>query len=209
MAKIKHLWFDFSDTIASPDENQHAQLRYSTFARLKYSKDSPALRREYDKLYKKYGSHSNVFVQTFNLDGSFWPSQVDKVARNGYYHLLDDDIPEVLNKLSKMLPISIFSNIDTELILKDLGIDVDIFTNIFSSSGLRYPKPHPDGYKHIVKLSNLPAAQVLYIGDMEQKDIIPANSVGLKTGIIWNSSKVADYNFTNFKDILELFSGKY
>lgn len=206
MSRINHVWFDFSDTIATPDKHRHDELRYSVFARLKSKADSEQSRKEYDALLEKYGgSNSNVFVQTFGFDGSFWPSQIANEVNNGLYILMDKSVPDILMSLSKVVPISVFSNIDTTNAMKPLGINTDIFTNIFSASGLQYPKPHPEGYKKIIELSRLPADEILYIGDMEQKDIIPAKSVGLKTGIIWNTSDKADYKFRNFQEILDLF----
>lgn len=203
MAEINHIWFDFTDTMAKPDEARHAALRYQTFARLKKTEDTPELRREYDELFLRHASHSNVFSQEFNLDGSFWPAQIAEEAANGMYSLMDETIPKVLVAISKIVPISVFSNIDTEPIMKSLGIDTGIFANIFSSSKLRHPKPHPEGYRKIVELSGIPATKVLYIGDDERKDIIPAKSVGLQTGIIWGASEEADYNFKDFEDVLE------
>jgi HAD superfamily hydrolase (TIGR01549 family) len=206
MPKIKHVWFDFSDTIVTPDPERHAKLRYATFAKLKSAPQTPELEKEYDNLRQRYGSHSNVFVQTFGLDGSFWPGEIAKIATDeGYYKLIDEAAPYILSRLAKIVPVSIFSNVDTESVMQRLGIDTSIFTNIFSSSSLRYPKPHPEGYLKIIELSHLPADQILYIGDLEAKDILPAKSVGLKTGIIWNKSDQADYNFNNFREILDLF----
>ena len=36
-----------------------------------------------------------------------------------------------------------------------------------------------------------------------EKDILPAQAVGMKTGIVWSTSPKADYSFLRFEEILQ------
>ena len=207
MSQINHVWFDFGDTIASSDKKRHDDLRYDTYANMRKVSDTPEMRKEYGQLFNKYGkSNSNVFVQEFGVDGSFWPNTIQEESASGLFKLVDPSIPKILDALAKSVKISVFSNIDTKKVMDSLGINTSNFENSLSSAELHFPKPHIEGYKKIIELSNLSPSEILYIGDEEVKDIIPAKSVGLLTGIVWNTSKLADYNFKNFQAILDIFN---
>jgi HAD superfamily hydrolase (TIGR01549 family) len=206
MLQIKHVWFDFSETIAARDDERHSNIKYATFADLKGEEQNIELEKEYDELFIKYGhSNSNVFAQEFGKGADFWPDAIAKEASNGLYSLAEKSVPKVLHDLSHIVPVSVFSNIDSEKIMESLGINLSIFDHILSSAELVHPKPHEEGYLKMIELSGLPANEILYIGDIEEKDVIPAKRVGLKTGIIYNHSDNANYNFNNFQEILKLF----
>ena len=52
MSAIKHIWFDFSDTIAAIDSKRHDELRYQEFARLRGCEVDENIVLEYKKLYE-------------------------------------------------------------------------------------------------------------------------------------------------------------
>lgn len=200
---IKHIWFDFSDTIAAIDTDMHNSIKYTEFARLKNSKVSEDLIAEYDRLFEQLGnSNSNVFVSTFNLPASYWPDLINKHL--DVYSLMRPNIPRVIREIAGLIPISVFSNIDTKLVMEKLGIDTSVFTHILSSAQLTFPKPHTEGYEKIVALSGLDPREILYIGDDLKKDILPAKSVRLKVGYMWGECNEADYIFMDFEDILSM-----
>lgn len=146
---IKHIWFDFSDTLAS--------------------------------------------IST-------------RIPRRTYI-LTDPDIPEVLRELNKIIPISIFSNIQLDKILPALGVDSKLFTHILSASMVGASKPALKGFYKMIELSGLQAEEILYIGDILEKDIIPAKKVGIKTASVFEKLPEADYSFADFRDILEFVKG--
>jgi len=121
-----------------------------------------------------------------------------------FYKLTERNLPETLRKLQAIIPLSIFSNIDLSNVLPAFGIDVNLFTHILSSSSLKNPKPALDGFYKIIELSKLPANEILYAGDDEKKDVFPAKTVGLQTGILWKISEKADYSFQGFAEIVKL-----
>ena len=58
---IKHIWFDFSDTLVSVNKDSHSRLRYETYARVVKKPVTPELINEYEKLYAE-NKHSNSAV---------------------------------------------------------------------------------------------------------------------------------------------------
>ena len=206
--KIKHIWFDFSYTLASVNEEAHNRLRYESYAKVADKPITPELVDEYEKLYKKYKhSNSSVFESLGKLPG-FWSKIIDTVNPRTLYYLTDENIPEILEQMSKILPVSIFSNIDLDKTLPSLGIKPEWFTHILSASKLGSLKPALDGFYKVIELSNLRPEEILYIGDEVEKDIIPAKTVGIKTGVVFEKLKEADYSFKDFRDILEFVKSR-
>lgn len=202
---IKHVWLDFSDTIGWIDREKFDALKYAEYARLKGVPVDESIKTEYEQIFHELGfANANVFVKAFGKPPSYWSDYI-----NGHpevYTLAEPIIPDMINKISELVPVSVFSNIHTESVMNQLGIDVSKFTHIFSAATLQYPKPHPEGYETIIKMSGLPPDEILYVGDNVKKDIIPANKVGLKTGFIWGKCPEADYEFSSFRDIYELIA---
>ena len=200
---IKHIWFDFSETLASVNDQAHNKLRYESYAKVVGKPVTPELIAEYEKLYEEH-KHSNLFVfKTLGMGSSFWSDVVNTINPKTLYYLTDPNIPEVLEKMSKIIPISIFSNINLDKTLPALGINPKWFTHLLYASMIGAPKPALDGFYKMIKLSSLPPEEILYIGDNIGKDVIPAKTVGIKTGVVFEKLPEADYSFKDFRDILE------
>lgn len=63
--------------------------------------------------------------------------------------------------------------------LKHLGVDRD-FDPIYTGE-LRIRKPQPAAFRQFMKAWKLQAAQIIAIGDQEETDILPAQSIGMRT----------------------------
>lgn len=199
--RIKHVWFDFSDTLASLSEG-HDKLLYETYAKAVGKPVSAALIKEYEELYKKYGSNSAVFTNGLGLVSGYWAKCVDAIELGSMYKLADSRIPIALDQLRKIVPISIFSNMKMDKLLPSIGLDRQLFTHLLSGADFPNPKPALDGFKKVIEMSNLPPQNILFIGDSVQKEIMPAKKVGMIAGLVWSASPEADFSFKNFEEIL-------
>lgn len=78
-------------------------------------------------------------------------------------------------------------------VLKDAGID-GYFQNVIESAVVGVRKPNPAIFALGVCALDLPASQVLVVGDTYDKDIIPAHKLGCHTlwikGLQWEEKKV-------------------
>ena len=203
---IKHIWFDFSETIAFLKKERHNRLRYETYSKVIGKPISNELITEFENLYKKH-NHSNAAIfRSLGQSSNFWSECVNSVESSELYELADKNIPDVLEKIRKFVPISIFSNIQLGKILTSLNINPKWFTHILSSGMVKEPKPALDGFYKMIELSGIPAGEILYIGDDVGKDVKPAKQVGVKAGLMWKKSGEADYSFESFEDILEILS---
>lgn len=202
---IKHIWFDFSETVAFLKKERQDRLRYETYSEVMGRPMSDELIAEYENLYKKF-NHSNAAIfRSLGQTSNFWSERVNSVKPSELYELADKNVPKVLKRIKEFVPISLFSNIQLEKILKMLHINPRWFSNIINAAILKEPKPALDGFYKMVELSKIPAQEILYIGDDVGKDVRPAKQVGIQAGIIWKKSDEADYSFENFESILEIF----
>lgn len=202
---IKHLWLDFSDTLAVINRDKHNKLRHKTYAEIVGKEVTPELVGEFEELAQKHKNNNTAMFVSLGKAVHFWSDKINSVDTSQLYSLADANIPRILNEIKKILPVSIFSNINIEKLLPSLGLDQKLFTNILDAKMVKASKPALDGFYKIIELSKVPASEILYIGDDLHKDILPAKKVGLKTGLMWKESSEADYCFKNFEEILSFF----
>lgn len=200
---IQHIWFDFNDTLVTVDKHD---MDLSAVER-RLPESVSAIHKGHDVGTIKYERPSHNLSAdvpgTFGPQQDPWAERVKMAAKQGFFRLLDPNSPKMLSELSQLIRISVFSNMDTRLVMQSLGIDTNVFTNILSPSQFDKPKPHPDAYRRLIEVSALEPGQILYIGSDVEKDIRPVKSLGMKGGIMWAQSPEADYSFADFKAVLD------
>lgn len=201
---IRHIWFDFSETIAFLEKEQHDHLRYKSYSEVVGKPIDDKLISEYENLYVKYNHSNSAIFRSLGKSPNFWSEQINSIDPSQLYELADPNIPTVLKQIKKIVPISVFSNIQLERILPSLKINPSWFTHVLSAGIVKEPKPALDGFYKMIELSGIPAQEILYIGDDVGKDVIPAKKVGIKSGLMWKKSDKADYSFEKFEDILKI-----
>lgn len=200
---IKHIWFDFSDTLASVNDEAHNKLRYESYAKIVGKPITPELIDEYEKLYKEHKYSNSSIFKSLGKMSDFWSEIIGAVNPRTLYYLTDPNIPEVLEQMNKIIPISIFSNINLDKTLSPLGIKPEWFRHILNASKMGSIKPALPGFYKVIELSGVLPKEILYTGDEIEKDIIPAKTVGIKTETVFKKFPEADYYFEDFRDILE------
>ena len=203
MTRIEHIWFDFGDTIVFHNKEMHDKLKYETYSSATGKPFTSELIQEYENLFKQYKSNSGIFT-SLGLDSGHWSKSINSIDAKDFFYLAEDCIPDVLEKLSKVVPISIWSNIHAEKILPEFHINPKWFTYIIGPDLVKKPKPALDGFHMSIDLSKLPAENILFVGDNVPKEMTPAKSLGIKTALMWDTTPGADYTLKSFKDILKL-----
>ncbi len=203
MSAIKHIWFDFSETIIRLDKPAHEKLRYGSYAEIVGKPVTSELIEEYEALFKVHKSHSAIFA-SLGLPDGYWSERYASADPSALLKLANPNIPDVLKRLGGVLPISIFSNVMAEKFFPALGIEASWFTHVLGPKEVKNPKPALDGFKLMIELSNLPPENILFVGDSVEKELRPAKSLGLQTALMWNTSPEADYCFQDFEDIVRL-----
>lgn len=208
MAAVKHIWFDLAGTLYKETEKfneVHDRFRYETYGKLLSISDPEQAKAEFLEAYKKAGSNSAVF-RALGKPSDFWMKTLNDMDFTAVLEP-DPDIYETVAKLKDLVPISIFTNFDTTRLaslLTHLKISIDDFTYVISGDDIKERKPALDGFHLMIEKSQLPANEILYVGDRVAVDIIPAKQVGIKTCLLYDTSPEADYCFENFRDVLSV-----
>jgi len=98
---------------------------------------------------------------------------------------------------------------DNKYALKDIA-EIQLYFDVgFTSTDLGFRKPHAAGYNALIEAFDIPAGQVMYVGD-EEKDIIGANSVGMISVLINRSDEQKNwgqkYTIRNLSEIIGIIS---
>jgi len=209
-ANIKHVWFDLEGTLSiftTEFHDAHNELRYKTYAAVVKKPITEELKQEYETLYKKYGSNSAVF-RHLGLPSDYWQTYSNTLDAVKFYKP-EPQVYRTLEKLKDIIPISIFSNVKSERIMRTLtaiGVSPAWFTYLLTGDDIRERKPALDGFRVMIEKSKLSPQEILYVGDRVDVDIKPAKLVGMKTCLLWGKSDEADYSFESFEDILGIFN---
>lgn len=202
---IKHIWFDFSDTIGRINRNISNKILYELYAGAVGKEVNDELKKECAAAFEKHKSNSAIFT-SLGFPAGYLADAMNVVPPNELYSLTDPEIPEVIQKLQNVFPVSIFSNNRMDSILPALGVNLNWFTHILGPRDVKKPKPDLEGFRKMVEVSQVLPGEILYIGDDVHKDLMPAMEVGITTGLLWKESEHADYCFTSFRAILEHFA---
>jgi FMN phosphatase YigB (HAD superfamily) len=205
---IQHIWFDFAGTLyrETPDFTKaHDDFRFHVYADLQGITDPARAKAEYLELYKQHGSNSAVF-RALGKPSDYWMNALDDFD---FTALLQPDpaVPETLIKLKDTVPLSLFTNFVPRritMLLEHLDIPTDCFTHVLSGDDISERKPALDGFYKMIKLSGVPASQIMYIGDRVDVDIKPAKQVGMQTCLIYGKSEEADYCVAGFREIADV-----
>lgn len=121
----------------------------------------------------------------------------------------------ILDKLYERYPLVLVSNFYGNIgaVLKDFGLQ-KYFIEIVESAIVGVRKPDPAIFALGVKVLELPAGNVVVIGDSYKKDIAPAQSLGCQTiwikGPAWEeenfglTAEAEIYDFSQLKTIFQL-----
>lgn len=170
----------------------------------------------YELLLKKTSLQINYLKENFFLssEAQNYSQPISEICYGFVKESIANAIP-VLNYLYEKYPMVLVSNFygNVETVLEDFGIR-EYFKSIVESAIVNVRKPDPAIFTLGVNELNLPAENVVVVGDSYTKDILPATSAGCKTiwlkGIGWDEKENTEnpvasgiiYTFTDLKKIL-------
>lgn len=118
-----------------------------------------------------------------------------------------------LEALSERYILGIITNIGRAFLAKvlhSLQVNPALFRCVVTSDDVAEPKPHTEPFQAALKQIGLAPEWCAYVGDDVQKDLVPANSVGLRTILIAGPDKDHEDEFfeivANLTDLVELLN---
>jgi putative hydrolase of the HAD superfamily len=111
---------------------------------------------------------------------NFFEIAYEHFAEAGVWQLFPE-VGDVLETLSQRFQLAVVSNFDGRLrmVLEQLGIS-KFFSYVFVSSEVGADKPDPEIFRRALQFMQLPAGQVLHVGDDPERDWKAAAGAGLR-----------------------------
>ncbi len=137
-----------------------------------------------DLLVKKMNIEMNYLVDQSLLDAAEAAEKSGIVAQYCYSQAREciEEARPVLEALSEKFPMMLVSNFygNVDSVLRDFDVR-RYFKGVIESAVVGVRKPNPTLFRLGVDALELPAANVVVVGDSLTKDILPAESIGCKT----------------------------
>ena len=134
-------------------------------------------------------------------EGHFTADVAESIA-DGCYNKVKETLAisrRIIEELSKQFPMVLVTNFygNMPVVLKEFELDC-YFRSIVESSVAGIRKPDPTLFAMGIQALQLPATEVLVIGDSYRKDIYPASTLGCKTiwlkNVCWEDEAVEKEN---------------
>jgi len=90
--------------------------------------------------------------------------------------------------------------------LKLIGLNTKYFKYIITSVEVGFNKPNLKIFEELINQSKLRPSEIMYVGDREKVDIIPAKKIGMKTCMVGSKSVDADMSVRSPVELLEMFN---
>ncbi len=173
-------------------------------------KGSEFLKQDYDSVRNKY---DELFIKTQSGKDSLSlmgvENAVDIIQEALEYSDIasilerDDRLVRTMHKLKNNFKLFLITGsgrkISTDK-LSALGIDENIFfPRLYADSN--YKRKDGSAFNYISNMCNVPFERMMFVGDREKADILPAKKLGMTTAIVNERSNQADYQLKEIYDL--------
>lgn len=194
---IKHVCFDCDGTLyfSTPELIKGINDLITKQLSEKLKIPQTDVMEDYFKRVKRYKTKTAA-ITSYGLSGEQAREVINKIDISSFVNFDPDLVEMIKNLRKKELSLSIFTNnkmSTLENIIKKIGLSADDFNFLVTPEQVP-PKPSIEGYLYVVKKSELPASQLLFVGDRLEADIEPAREVGMHTVQVRCDEKSVDYD---------------
>ena len=204
-SEIDVIGFDLDNTLYEPNPEMDELIREYVCrkAGMRLGRDYESLRKEFDEIYVEIQSGRKT-LEILGVSGA--KEMVQEALENSNLASLlkkDERLNAMLKKLSSSRDLFLITGSSEKLALEKLeaiGLNPFIFKrSVYAES----PLEGRDGsaFRHVAKALGTAFDRMMFVGDREKTDVIPAKNLGIKTAMVNNRSVLADFNL---KDIYEL-----
>lgn len=204
-SRIDAIGFDLDNTLYEPNPGVDELIREYVCRKAgeRLKRDYESLRKEFDKIYAEIQSGRKT-LEILGVSGARELVQ-DALENSNLASLLkkDERLNAMLKKLSFSRDLFLITGSSERLALEKLeamGLNPLVFRHSLYAES---PHERRDGsaFRHVAKILNTALDRMMFVGDREKTDVIPAKRLGIKTAMVNNRSALAD---VNLEDIYEL-----
>lgn len=210
MKHILSIGFDLDNTLFKPNAEIDEKIRSYACQRAGEILQEPyeKIRNRFDDYYKIMQSGRRS-LQALGIKNSKELMQ-EALEKTDIISLLsrDERLHGVINRLSAAYKLFLITGGNEEISLRKLealGIEDRLFDPKLYSSSL-YKRIDGSAFVHVSQLHQTSFSKMMFVGDREEVDILPAKKLGLTTAIVNATSAEADYQLQTIYQIEEIVS---
>ncbi len=208
LSQLKLVAWDLDGTLypANPELRQaFDQEKIKTVAQ-KFQLSFEQAQEKFRQKYKELSSNTKT-LDFFGIPGQEFALKMWFSLNLEQYIQPNPELAQQLKQLKNKTKLQQFmltnsNSLDSiKLKLNLIGLGLDLFDRVFNSIEIGYNKPDQRAFAVLWQETGFKPAEIVYIGDRANTDILPAKKLGLKTIQITTQEKVgqspADLAFTN------------
>jgi len=195
MKKIEILVWDLDGTLVKPnkaiEKTMKEKMLQKLSVQLQVSKQEA--QKRFNKRVKKIKG-TTLTIDSFGIDGFKIIAEMQKEIVWEKYIQEDQKSVKMLKNLKNYRHLLLTDNTKTAGLkkLSLLGVNPDIFEKKFFGIDLRVTKPKLELFQKVLDYTEIEPEKHLMIGDVVEKDIVPAKKIGMRTCLVWSKSEKAD-----------------
>lgn len=213
LSGIRVCIWDFDGTFYRPDEALFREVREAEYRTVMAHTgwDRERTLQEFHSVYKKvYPSATETTAHLAGITIAAAAIEMEEYFDRRKYLKRDERLISMFRLLSDKRHFILANGVVSKHreCLKVLGVAESIFEEIVTSETVGVTKPHPAGFEHILKTTQLPPASHLMIGDREEVDLVPARKLGLRTCLVFSEkrSTIADRTLPTVYDVPQILT---
>ena len=218
------LLFDLDNTLLdfSKSEKKSLSLLFEYYNCADYDNIREVYQIENHKLWKQYEAGEISFKELLNkrfaktmqhydieIDGAKWDEKYHYYLRK-YPFLMDDEVPKVLEVLSKSYRLFVATNGIAKTQIERLRKTklLDYFEAVFASKEIGHQKPDIRFFEYVQEhIIGFEASKALMIGDSVDTDILGGNKAGIDTCLIGKNEEnevESTYQIEKISDLYDI-----
>lgn len=167
--------------------------------------------KQFQTVYRQLNSHTRS-MNALGLNGhDFFINLWRKINLKNFVR----PHPQLIQLFTKVIQTGKFrhvllTNANTEQSaakkLKEIGLSPEFFDQIFAPTVSGYSKPEPEAFTPLWEKTGIEKQKIVYVGDRERTDILPAKQLGLRTiKVSWDEpiNSAADWQISSPLELLE------
>ena len=189
---IENVWAGTKCMLKNDGTHTNEEVFWNYFASI-YGKNKLKNKDDFDNFYITDFKKTKVFCR----DNIFAKEIINSIRELGLKTIL---VSNPVFPLNGMLTRLSFVNLKAN--------DFDYITSYESS---HYCKPNRKFYEEVLRINNLKPDEVIYFGNSEVEDYLPATSCNIQTYLVGNCTNISDLSnikVINYKDILKIINSR-
>ena len=202
----KVIGFDLDGTLYRTNEKMDNQIKEYIFMRASemLNREYLTVRKSFDENYSKNRSGSKS-LQIIGIETNNAKNLMQSALENINIDFIEKDkrLIKLIKDIHEKYKLFMITSNKKSIAIKKLdALDVDyrLFDPLISYENNLF-REDMSAFRYIAKEFRVNYNDILFVGDREQTDIIPAKKIGIKTAIVNSESKLADFRLKEIYDI--------